>query len=152
MTPYNDRIVRGETLSFVLESNLAELDQLHAMVEGFGHVHELQKRTVFETNLVLEEIFTNIVSYGHGDNEPHQVQFYLECDKNSINIRIEDDGVPFNLLEAEPADLETDLERRSVGGLGIHLIRKLADDIEYQRVGSNNVVILRKKCGPKEGK
>ena len=151
MTPNTDKIGRGEILSFILESDLTSLDRLHSMVESFGHAHELQKRTIFETNLVLEEIFTNIVTYGHGDNNPHPVHFSLQCNKGSINIRIEDDGVPFNLLEAKAVDLDTDLEHRSVGGLGIHLIRKLMDEVTYQRVGSKNVVTLRKDCRKKEG-
>ncbi|MDH3329707.1 MAG: ATP-binding protein, partial [Desulfobulbaceae bacterium] len=74
------------------------------------------------------------------------------CNKDSVTIRIEDNGLPFNLLEAEPVDLETDLEHRSVGGLGIHLIKKLMDDVTYKRVESKNVVTLRKNCGRKEGK
>ena len=144
MTPETSKIVRGDIISFYLESSLSELDQLHAMIENFGLVHELQKRTIFETNLVLEEIFTNIVTYGHADTNQHQVQFSLECDERSIHIQIEDDGVPFNLLEAETVDLGADLEHRSIGGVGIHIVRKLMDSVTYQRVGTKNVVTLQK--------
>jgi serine/threonine-protein kinase RsbW len=144
MTPETNKIVRGEALSFNLENNLSELDKLHAMVKSFGLVHELQKRTIFETNLALEEIFTNIITYGHDDTNRHQVQFSLQCNEKSINIQIKDDGTPFNLLEADAVDLEADLEQRSVGGVGIHLVRKFMDDVTYQRVGAKNVVTLRK--------
>lgn len=144
MTRNVDKIVRGEIFSFVLKSDLTELDQLHSMVENFGNVHALEKRTIFETNLVLEEIFTNIISYGHEDNKSHLVQFFLQCNQESMTIRIEDDGVPFNLLEAKTVDLNADIEKRSVGGLGIHLVRKLMDEVTYQRVGAKNVVTLRK--------
>jgi len=145
MTPDTDKIVRGKTFPFILKSDLTELDRLHSLVESFGNAHDLQKRIIFETNLVLEEIFTNIVSYGHGDKSPHQVQCSLQCNRESIIIRIEDDGVPFNLLEAKTAVLETDLDNRPVGGLGIHLVRELMDEVTYQRVGAKNVVTLRKK-------
>jgi anti-sigma regulatory factor (Ser/Thr protein kinase) len=151
MTFGTDKIIKGEVLSFALDNDLTELDQLHAMVDSFGLVHALEKRIIFETNLVLEEIFTNIISYAHEDKNQHQIHFSLLCNKNSVTIRIEDDGLPFNILEAEPVDMETDLEHRSVGGLGIHLIRKLMDDVKYQRVGTKNVVTLRKNCSRKEG-
>lgn len=154
MTPDTDKIVRGEVLSFVLDTDLTQLDQLHAILKSFGHVHELEKRTIFETNLVLEEIFTNIISYSHEDKNPHQVHFFLKCNKNNkdcLKIRVEDDGVPFNLLEAEPVDLDADLEHRSVGGLGIHLIRKFMDDINYKRIGTKNVVTIQKNCRRKKG-
>ena len=149
MTTGRDKIVKGDIFSFSLKNDLSELDRLHSTVENFGHVHEWPKREVFETNLVLEEIFTNIVSYGHGDNETHHILFSLSCVNNSISIQIEDDGVPFNLLEAEPVDLGTDLENRSVGGLGIHLVRKLMDKVTYQRIRDKNVVSLRKDCKQK---
>lgn len=144
MTHNQDNITRGEILSFILQNELSELDRLHAIVENFGKVHDLQKKTIFEINLVLEEIFTNIVSYGHGDEKQHQVQFFLECDDKSIRALIEDDGVAFNLLEAEPVELNTGLDKRSVGGLGIHLIRNTMDEVTYKRVGAKNVVTLRK--------
>ncbi|MDH3327660.1 MAG: ATP-binding protein [Desulfobulbaceae bacterium] len=151
MTSDSDNIIKGEVLTFALDNDLTELDQLHAMVDSFGLVHALDKRIIFETNLVLEEVFTNIISYAHEDKDQHQVHFSLSCNKDSVTIRIEDNGSPFNLLEAEPVDLETDLEHRSVGGLGIHLIRKLMDDVKYQRVGAKNVVTIRKNCGRKKG-
>ena len=152
MTSGTDKIIKGEVLSFTLDNDLAQLDQLYAMLKNFGHVHTLGKRIIFETNLVLEEIFTNIISYGHGNQNRYQIHFFLECDKDCLKIRIEDDGVPFNLLEAAPVDLDTDLEHRSVGGLGIHLVRKLMDDVKYERIGTMNVVTMRKKCCQKEGK
>jgi serine/threonine-protein kinase RsbW len=147
MTHETNNTHQGVGLSFSLACDLAELDQLHAMVETFGRVHELQKKTVFETNLVLEEIFTNIVSYGYEDKKPHKVHFFLQWDEDKINIRVEDDGRPFNLLEAKPVDLKTDLDQRSIGGLGIHLIRKLMDKVTYRRIDAKNVVTLQKNCG-----
>ena len=146
MIPDTDKIVKGEVLSFTLDNNLDQLDNLHAMTKGFGDVHGLGKGTIFETNLVLEEVFTNIIGYGHGDKNGHQVQFSLEYNKNCIIIHIEDDGIPFNLLETDPAELDTGLEHRSVGGLGIHLIRNFMNDVTYQRIGSKNVVTLKKNC------
>ncbi len=145
MTPDTQNIVKGEAFSFHLKNDLDDLDRLHSFVDSFGRVHKLQKKTIFETNLVLEEIFTNIVSYGHGDDSLHQVQFSFQCNKDSLTIQIEDDGVPFNLLEAKAVDVDTDLEQRAVGGLGIHLIRKLMDKVTYQRVGAKNVVTLQKQ-------
>ena len=146
MIPDTYKIVKGEVLSFTLDNDLDKLDNLHAMIKSFGDVHELGTTATFETNLVLEEVFTNIIAYGHGDKNRHQVQFSLAYNKNCTIIRIEDDGIPFNLLETDPAELDTDLEHRSVGGLGIHLIRNFMNDVTYQRIGSKNVVTLKKNC------
>jgi len=150
MTATTDTIIKGEIFSFLLDNDLAELDQLHISVEKFGLLHDLGKKTIFKAKLVVEEIFTNIVSYAHADKNLHQVQFFLHCNENSLTICIEDDGIPFNLLEVEPLNLDCDFELRSTGGLGIHLIRQLMDDIAYKRVGSKNVVTLRKNFSNKE--
>lgn len=150
MTSCSDKIVKGEVLSFTLDTDLGQLDDLHEMVECFCNVHGLENKTIFEANLAFEEIFTNIVSYGHDDKKRHQVHFTFECKEDNIIIRIEDDGVPFNLLDAEPVDLDADLEHRTVGGLGIHLVRKFMDDVSYERIGTVNVLTLQKRCCKKE--
>lgn len=151
MTSDIDNIIKGKSFSFTLDNNFSELDRLHPIVEHFGHVHGLEKRKKFEINLVVEEIFTNIISYAYEDKNDHPILFILLCDKNNVTIRIEDDGAPFNLLEAEPADLKADLEYRSIGGLGIHLIRKFVDEIKYQRQENKNIITIRINCGIKEG-
>lgn len=145
MMPETIKIAKGDPLSFALESSLAELDKLHAVIETFGHLNDMQKKQIFEVNLVLEEIFTNIVSYGHTDDKSHQVEFSVALMDNTIKIGVMDDGVPFNLLEAESVDLDADLEERAVGGLGIHLVRKLMDGVNYQRKDDKNIVNLSKK-------
>ena len=58
---------------------------------------------------------------------------------------VEDDGKPFNPLEAEDPAVSQDLDSINIGGLGIHLVKKMMDDIDYQRVKGKNRLIL-KKC------
>ena len=144
MTSCSDNIIQGQVLSFVLETDLDQLDNLHERVKYFCEVHCLENKTLFETNLVLEEIFANIVSYGHEDKDKHQVRFSLKCTKECLEIQIEDDGIPFNLLEAKPVELDKELEEKSAGGLGIHLVLKLMDEVNYKRKGTTNVVTLQK--------
>lgn len=151
MTSGIDNIIKGKSFSFTLDNNFSELDRLHAIVEHFGHVHGLEKRKKFEINLVVEEIFINITSYAYKDRNDHPILFIILCDENLVTIRIEDDGIPFNLLEEEPADLNADLEHRSIGGLGIHLIRKFVDEIKYQRQENKNIITIRINCRLKEG-
>jgi len=57
---------------------------------------------------------------------------------------VEDDGKPFDPLQAPPPDLSLPLERRPIGGLGIHLIRNLMDEVSYARVGGRNVLKMVK--------
>ncbi len=61
-------------------------------------------------------------------------------------MRVEDDAVAFNPLEREAPDLNAPLEDRPIGGLGVHLVRKLMDDVRYERAGARNILTMRKRA------
>jgi serine/threonine-protein kinase RsbW len=62
-----------------------------------------------------------------------------------MKVEVEDDGRPFNPLEAPPPDIGKPLAEREVGGLGIHLVRKMMDELEYRRENDKNLLILKTK-------
>ena len=130
--------------SFTLKSNLSELEKLCQEMEKLGQKLGLTKKCVFEINLALDELFTNIISYGFEDDDEHEIKVTLTPQNETLCLSIEDDGLPFNPIEAEEPDLECTVEDCKIGGLGIHLIRNLMDDICYERCGDKNVLTLKK--------
>jgi len=131
-------------IQFRLRNQLSEIKRLEEKVDGFCSGLGLTKKCFCEINLVLEELFTNIVSYGYRDDAEHWVQFALAYENETITLRIEDDGMPFNPVEAREPDVSCALEERRIGGLGIHLIKKIMDDIIYRRCGDKNILTLKK--------
>jgi len=99
--------------------------------------------------LSLDELLTNIISYGYNDNDSHliTVDLWLEGEDDSkfVIIRLVDDGVKFNPLEKKEVDLDLPLEEKQIGGLGIHLVKKLMDELHYERREDKNVLTLKKK-------
>ena len=130
---------------FELKSQLSELNALCHHLEDCGDVMGLPQKCLFEINLGLDELFTNIISYGFEDESEHQIKFSLVKEKETLVVQVEDDGVPFNPLEAAAPETSEDLDSINIGGLGIHLVKKMMDDINYQRVEGKNRLIL-KKC------
>ncbi len=130
--------------SFKLKSNLSELDTLCQQLETFGRSLGLSKKCIFEINLALDELFTNIISYGFADDDEHKIKVTLTPQNKTLCLCIEDDGVPFNPVEAQEPALECSVEDCKIGGLGIHLIRNLMDEICYERCGEKNVLTLKK--------
>ena len=130
--------------SFTLKSNLAELETLCQQMEKFGQLLGLTKKCIFEINLALDELFTNIISYGFADDDEHMIRVTLTPQNKTLCLSIEDDGLPFNPIDAKEPDLECTVEDCKIGGLGIHLIRNLMDDICYERCGDKNVLTLKK--------
>lgn len=133
------------TYSFELKSDLSELDRLCQNLETFGQKFGLSKKLIFEINLALDELFTNIISYGFQDDKEHVVRITLTPENDQLCLCIEDDGKPFNPIEFESPDVSCSVEKCKIGGLGIHIMKKLMDEICYERCEDKNVLNLKKK-------
>ncbi len=131
--------------SFELKSSLDELDQLCQNLETFGKKFGLSKKLIFEINLALDELFTNIISYGFKDNQEHTIKVTLTPQNDELCLCIEDDGKPFNPIDFETPNVSCSVEECKIGGLGIHIMKKLMDEVCYERCGDKNVLNLKKK-------
>ncbi len=131
--------------SIQFKNNLSELERLNLVLAEFGERYHLPSKVLFNLNLALEEILTNIISYGYDNREEHEIIVRLSLEQGELTAEVEDDGRPFNPLEAPEPDLNKSLEERSVGGLGIHLVRKLMDELEYRRQEGRNLFMIKIK-------
>lgn len=130
-------------LSFT--NDLAEIPRLAEEIEAFGDQHGLSVPDVYKVNLALDELLTNLISYGYPDGLQHLIRLRLSLANNRLTAVLTDDAAPFDpLVEAKPAVLEGSLEERPIGGLGLHFVRTLMDEVCYQRVGQYNQLTLVK--------
>ncbi len=128
-----------------VENRIEELTAIETFLEKLGDEWELNPSLVLSLNLVLEEAFTNIVNYGFDDSDIHIVEFGFSLDSGILAIEICDDGHEWDpTLKAAP-DITLSAEERPIGGLGIFLIRKIMDTVEYKRFQNKNFLILTKK-------
>jgi sigma-B regulation protein RsbU (phosphoserine phosphatase) len=130
------------TVSVLLRNDLSEVRRLNQVVTEFAAQHHLAPELVFRVNLVLEEIVTNVISYGYDDSQEHEISVRLSWQDPRIELEIKDDGRPFNPLEASQPEMERPLVERPVGGLGIHLVRTMMDHLDYRREGDKNCLLL----------
>ena len=108
---------------FELKSKLSELKTLCRHLEDCGNMMELPQKCLLQINLGLDELFTNIISYGFKDESEHQIKFTLAKAEQTLVVQIEDDGMPFNPLDAAGPGVSRDLDSINIGGLGIHLVK-----------------------------
>ena len=134
-----------EVLEITLGNKLSELAKFSRSLSEFSGRLGLNPKVTQELELACEEILANIVSYAYLDDREHEIKVRLSVQAGELRVEVEDDGHPFNPLEAPDPDLTTDLEDRKIGGLGIHFVRKLMDGLEYQRQGDRNLLTLRKR-------
>jgi serine/threonine-protein kinase RsbW len=126
-----------------IESRRAELAKIVAMVEQFASANDLPEPVACDVNVALDEALSNIVAYGYED-QSGPIVVRLGYGNDEVRIEVEDAGRPFNPLQAPPPDFAADLTQRQVGGLGIHFIKSLMDDVSYQRHdGKNHLRMVR---------
>jgi anti-sigma regulatory factor (Ser/Thr protein kinase) len=131
-------------LQLALANDIAEIPRMAAAIERFSSDCGLPLEVVDGVNIALDELFTNVVRYGYLDGGAHQIDVRLSLSAQRLTIEITDDGQPFNPLDRPPPDLESPLEERAVGGLGIHFVRSLMDEVEYRRDGDRNTLRMVK--------
>jgi anti-sigma regulatory factor (Ser/Thr protein kinase) len=132
------------SFSFELRNHLSELTTLGEKLESVGSTLGLPRRCLFEINLALDELFTNIISYGFLDQSEHVIRVSISADCDVLTVVIEDDGIAFNPIDRIPPELPCSLDECKVGGLGIHLVKNLMDEVAYQRRANTNVLTLKK--------
>ena len=135
-----------ETVQLKLMNQVTELNSIALKIEELSELWNIPAKTVMEINLVLEELFTNVVFYAFEDAGPHEILLEIKLlEAHTLQLRLEDDGKPFNLLEKEMRnDVGQTIEERQIGGLGIHFIKEMMKKVEYERFENTNVVILTK--------
>jgi anti-sigma regulatory factor (Ser/Thr protein kinase) len=128
-----------ERRSIILNNKTEELERLMVFIEEIGNAWSLKADKVFELNLILEEYITNLVNYGYHDMENHEIIIGILKEENQLKITVTDDAGPFNILETpDNEEIDKPVDERRIGGLGIHFIRTLADEIVYTSEGGLN--------------
>ncbi|MCP4688494.1 MAG: ATP-binding protein [Desulfobacterales bacterium] len=134
-------------IQFELRNAPSESDTLSEKMEAFGESLDISKKSLFQVCFALDELFTNVISYGFCDGGEHTIRIALSLEDDVLNIVMEDDARPFNLNEVEPPNTRTPCENRKIGGLGIFLTKNLMDSVDYRRSGDKNIVTMKKRIG-----
>ena len=125
-----------------LAPRLTEVRKLSRMVEEFGDSQGLPEPIVFVINLALDELITNAVTHGFtGVTEP-RIDIGLRVDGLTLVLTIEDNGHPFDPTADSHPDLDSPLEAREIGGLGLHLVKTFASRVDYRYLDGRNCLTL----------
>ena len=115
-----------------------EIDELHRLNEFI--LNELPHED-FMVNLIVEEIFVNIVNY----SQTEYIIVNLDYKEPNLTIEFVDNGIEFNPLLKEDYEAPDSIEDAKIGGLGIHLTKEIADELDYHyEDGENHLMIVKK--------
>ena len=125
-----------------IANEISEIERVADMVDAFGAQHELSNSVIVALNVSLDEIINNIISYGYDDAARHEITIRLKISQGMVEAIVEDDSRPF-----DPLAIETPVQKSptEVGGVGLHFVRTLMDQLEYSRSAGLNRLRLVKK-------
>ena len=125
--------------------NPAAISQLTDEVADFLHGAGVDARAVYHVALVIEEILTNVATHGGSPDAPATVAVEVQPDR--VAGEVGDWGKPFDPRTGPKPDIETPIDGRKIGGLGLHLVRQVTSALEYRRDGKQNWTTF---CVPRE--
>ncbi len=102
-------------------------------------------KSTMQVCVAIDEIFSNIVKYAYtGKRGPVTLKFIAKEEPRSIYLRFEDEGIPYNPLTNTDPDTSLTAEERSIGGLGIFVVKKTMDDMKYKYENGKNILTIKK--------
>lgn len=135
--------------TYSIASRRADVAAFADVFESFCMQHGIETAVMRAFQVAFDEWLTNVVDYAHAGREQTDIEVALGLDSGSLVAEVVDHGEAFNPLtdSAEPS-LELEVEDRPIGGLGVHLIRTLMDDVSYRREDGRNHLRMTKHRPP----
>ena len=114
-----------KVLTAHIRNDLREIGTITEKFENFAKDNKLSQRIVYDISLCLDELITNIISYGYDDKKTHEIEVKFELHEKELKLTLIDDGKAFDPTKKEdPEHLQHAVEDRPIGGLGIYLVKK----------------------------
>lgn len=135
-----------EDHSIRIGNSMAEIASALAQAEAWLREKNTPQKAHYFVSLAIEELATNWIKYGCKDEGAHFMEFDLRLLGDRVSMQARDDGAPFNPLEVSQSSTKPAAEERKIGGLGILLLRKMADHMSYEHRDGCNILTLEKKC------
>jgi anti-sigma regulatory factor (Ser/Thr protein kinase) len=105
---------------------------------------QVSAKAQYFLSLAIEELATNWIKYGCPDTCEYSMTFELKVNEGMLTIRVMDEGGAFDPTQVPAPPTDIPAENRAPGGIGIFLMRKMADKMSYERRGSLNILSLEK--------
>ncbi len=134
----------GQEFRMSVGAHPGEVEKVNAVFARFAETYALPGAVRRSVSVALDELLANELSHGMTGRDAGSVTVEVELDQERVTVTIADDGTPFDPFTQAAPDTTLSVDERPIGGLGIHLVRELMDEVSYQRRDGQNVVVLVK--------
>ena len=129
-----------------VDALVSNLDQVLACVDGQLETMDCSMKAQMQIDVAVEEIYVNIANYAYA---PETGKAYISVrpdpENASVTIEFRDNGIPFDPLAKADPDVTLSAEERKIGGLGIYMVKKSMDAMDYSRKDGQNILTITKK-------
>ena len=130
--------------TLTLHNNVQEASLLAPFIETIATENGLDHSLTMELNLAVEEAVVNVMEYAYPQGETGEVTIEVSLADGKLDINIIDSGSPFDPTQKSDPDTSLPVEERSIGGLGIFLVRQVMDTVSYRRDNGKNILTFTK--------
>jgi sigma-B regulation protein RsbU (phosphoserine phosphatase) len=142
---------KRESWQMAIHNQLSDIPKVIDSIDTFCRELPVPLAPSRKLKIVLDEILNNIISYGYRDDHTHEVRIEVDPISDGIVIRIMDDGIPFNPLDLDEPNTELPATEREIGGLGVHIVKEMVEDVSYERRDNLNILRLMLRFTNDEG-
>jgi len=129
-----------------LKALVENISRVTAFIDGLLEANDCALKAQTQIDVAIDELFGNVAQYAYGDATGDvTVRFDFDQSTRMASVTFVDSGVPFNPLEQAEPDVTLSAAEREAGGLGIFLVRKTMDRVEYQRKNGMNILTIYKR-------
>jgi serine/threonine-protein kinase RsbW len=132
-----------QQFGMTIGSDIAEIPEVSAWLEEVMQASGFSEEAILDIQLAAEEAITNVIV--HGYKEPGgEVVITCHVTRDRVEVEIADTAPPFDPLSMPEPDLDSSIEERRIGGLGVFLIRQVMDGVSYRYKNGKNILLMTK--------
>jgi len=135
----------GQEFRMSVGAQPGEVQKVNEVFGRFAEQYSLPGSVRRSVNVALDELLANGLTHGMEGRDTGLVVVEVVLNQERVKVTITDDGPQFDPFSQEEPDTTLSIDERAIGGLGIHLVRQLMDDVSYERRDGHNVVVLVKR-------
>jgi anti-sigma regulatory factor (Ser/Thr protein kinase) len=130
-------------MEHTFQRNIQSLEKMFAFIDDFFEANNIEESVRFSIHLAVEELFTNILKYQ--TNNMGDVVLRLSLENNKLYVRmIDPDSIPFDITKVEDVQTDEYIRQGKPGGLGIHLVKRVVDDLGYEYSDKTTIITIMK--------
>ena len=121
------------------------LDEIRTRVGDEARSAGFSDKAIYAVQLAADEAASNIIEHAYAGRPDATFEMACEAREDQLIVVFTDQGKSFDFARVIKPDIKADLSERKIGGLGVYLMHKLMDDVQYRSTGSDNVLTLTKR-------